>query len=179
MGVTALYLPYKEEFEPIVRIGEYIAIPKRAKEYVFYEVTYIEPIQPIIIAQSLDANEEDKERELEELELADNEVGQWRLIPLDYVEIKLSSPRAAAKWVTRATTTSATPTSKKQENFLEFYTIKDEVPTAYLTNPVSEAQVVRLLVWGFKYSVKKLDYEPTDYTVLPVYSSTYVVGGEM
>ena len=47
----------------------------------------------------------------------------------------------------------------------------------YLTNPIAEAQTVRIMVWGFKYALKKLDYEPSEYTVFPAYSKAHVIGG--
>ena len=174
-GVTALYTPFKEEFEPIVRVGENIAIPKSATEREYYQVTYVEPVQPIIIGVSLTASEQKHEYELKEVELEDNEAGQWRMEVLDLVNVGMNYPAAAAKWTTKSSLTYASPLSG--ENFLEFYTHKDDVPTLYLTNPITEAQTVRIMVWGFKYALKKLDYEPSEYTVFPAYSKAHVIGG--
>ena len=175
MSVTCLYTPFKKEFEPIVRVGENIAIPKTAEKYEFYKVVYIEPIQPIIIGVDLSASEQKHSRKLTEIELEDNEAGQWRMKVLDLVNVDMNHPAAAAKWTTKNVRTSATPLS--DDNFLEFFTVKDNVPTLYLTNLLAEAQTARVMVWGFKYSLKKLDHEPSEYTVFPAFSTPYVVGG--
>jgi len=175
MGVTCLYTPFKKEFEPIVRVGENIAIPKGAEEYEYYKVLYIEPIQPMIVGVDLTASEQKHSRKLTEIELEDNEAGQWRMKVLDFVKVDMNHPAASAKWVTKSARTSATPLSP--DNLLEFYTVKDDVPTLYLTNPLAEPQTVRVMIWGFKYSIKKLDHEPSEYTVFPAYSAPYVVGG--
>ena len=175
MSVTCLYTPFKKEFEPVVRVGENIAIPKTAEKMEYYQVTYVEAVQPMIIAVDLTASEQKHEYKLEDIELEDNEAGQWRLKVLDLVNVGMNFPTASAKWTTKNSRTYATPLSS--ENALEFFTIKDDVPTLYLTNPITEAQTVRIMVWGFKYSLKKLDREPAEYTVFPAYSEPYVVGG--
>ena len=177
MGVTCLYTPFKKEFEPIVRVGENIAIPKTAEKYDYYEVVYVEPIQPIVVPVSLAAYEKNKEKVLEEIKLDDNEAGQWRLWIVDFVSVKMNFPRAARKWTTKKEETFATPLTMAKENFLEFFTHKDDVPVLYIDNPLEEGQVARLIIWGFKYALKKLDVKPAEYTVLPAYSSTYIVGG--
>ena len=177
VSVTCLYTPFKEEFEPVVRVGENIAIPKTAEEYEYYEVTYIEPIQPITIPVSLSAYEKNKEVVPNEIKLEDNEAGQWRLWIPDFIAVKMNFPRAARKWVTKEEETYATPLSMAKENVLEFFTHKGDVPVFYVDNPVGESQTARLIIWGFKYSLKKLDVKPAEYTVLPAYSSMYVVGG--
>jgi len=177
MDVTAIYLPFKKEFEPVVRIGENIAIPKGEETYEFYKVTYIEPVQPIIIGVPLVALQKDYAKMLNEIKLHDHEAGQWRLFVLDFAEVKMNFPRAAARWTTKEATTSVKPISIEKEQFLEFYSHKDEVPTVYVTNPRDEPQYVRLAVYGFKYSLKPLGYSPGEYTVFPAYSSTYIIGG--
>ena len=177
MGVTCLYTPFKKEFEPIVRVGENIAIPKTAEKYDYYEVVYVEPIQPIVVPVSLTAYERNKTVELDDIKLEDNEAGQWRLWIPDFIAVKMNFPRAARKWVTKEEETYATPLSMANENVLEFFTHKDDVPVLYVDNPVGEEQAARLIIWGFKYSLKKLDRKPEEFTVLPAYSSTHVVGG--
>lgn len=177
MDVTALYLPFKKEFEPIVRIGENVAIPKGQEKYEFYKVTYIEPVQPITVSVSLNALQKNYGVTLDSIELQDNEAGQWRLWIPDFVRVNMNFPKAVAKWTTKNEVTSATPLSMVKDQFLEFYTHKDDVPTLYIDNPVNESQLVRILIWGFKYSLKKLEYEPGEYTVFPAYSATYVIGG--
>ena len=177
MSVTSLYIPYRHEFEPLVLPGENIAIPVAKGEYEYYRVLYIEPVQPIIVAESLDALEKNKEHELSEIKLEENQAGQWRLWLLDFVALKMRYPRASSKWVTKGQETQAIPLSMAKEQILEFYTWKDEVPVLLLDNPVNEAQTVRLLIWGIKYAIEKLPRAPEKYTLFPIYSLEYVVGG--
>jgi len=177
VSVTSLYIPFKHKFEPLVLPLENIAIPISKNEFRYFKVLYVEPVQPIIITESLSALEKNREHELSEIKLEDNQAGQWRMWLLDYVAVKMRFPRATAKWVTRETETFAQPLSMAKEQILEFYTWKDEVPVLYLDNPVNEDQLVRILVWGFKYAVEELKRPPEKYTVFPVYSLEYVIGG--
>lgn len=176
MSVTALYFPYKAEFEPIVRIEENIAIPVGAGKLNFFKVQYIEPVQPIIPLVSLTSLQRNVEKVLTEIKLEENEAGQWRLWIPDYVAVKMKYPRGTGKWVTKETETSALPLSMAKQQILEFYTWKDDVPILYLDNPLAEDQDARLILWGLKYSLTPLAEKPKDYTVLPAYSAAYVVG---
>jgi len=177
MSVTAIHLPFKKEFEPVVRIEENIAIPRGPEKYDFYKVLYVEPIQPITIIMSLSAEAKNVEKLLEVCELKDYEAGQWRLWIPDFISVTMKFPRAVTKWNTKSTGTYAVPLSMAKEQILEFYTIADDVPLLLLTNPLSEEQVVRLIIWGFKYSLKELKEKPKEFTVFPVYSADYVIGG--
>lgn len=169
MSVTALYMPFKEDFEPLVRIGENIAVPTTTGEYEFYRVKHIEPVQPVIIPVDLQAYQRNAEKTLEELKLNDNEAGQWRLWVLDYAAVKMNYPRSTRRWTTKGQGTQATPLSMAKENVLEFYTHEDDVPVLYLDNPLGEDQTVRVAVWGFKYVLEKLEETPKEYTVFPTY----------
>jgi len=177
MGVTSLYVPYKREFEPLVLPGENIAIPTAKGVYEYYRVLYIEPVQPILVPIPLDAFERSKEKELKEVELEENQAGQWRLWLLDFVALRMRYPRATSKWTTKAQETFALPLSMAKEQVLEFYTWKREVPVVYVDNPVYEPQTARILIWGYRYAIEALARKPEKYTLFPVYSLEYVVGG--
>jgi len=176
MSVTCLYLPYKKGFEPIVRSGENIALPMGKERFKFFRVTYVEPVQPIIIAVSLSASERNKEYSLDEVKLEKNEFGQWRLWILDFATVKMNYPRAVRKWTTKEEETYAFPLSMAKEQILEFYSWKDEVPILYVDNPLTEAQTVRFAIWGFKYAIEELPEAPETYTLIPLYSLEYIVG---
>ena len=169
----------QERVEPIVKIGEYLAIPdiKQGKKTTFLKVKYIEPVQPITITQSLSPLETNKEIKLTQIELWDNVVGQWRLYVMDYVGVRMFYPKATAKWTTKTAATSATPLSIFKENILEFFTYKDNVPYIYLDNPLNEAQLARIVLFGFKYYVEKVPEKPPEYTTIPIYSAEFIVGG--
>ena len=177
MSVTALYIPYKVEFEPIVRSEENIAIPVSRDKMKYFRVLYVEPVQPIEVIVSLNADETDKEKELNEIELEDNYAGQWRIASLDLAYAEMYYPRAVPKYVTKNVETYIRPMSMNAPNILEFYTWKDEVPILKVTNPISEAQVARFAIWGFKYAIEELKEAPKEYTIFPIYSAEYVIGG--
>ena len=180
MGVTSLYIPYKKDFEPIVRINENTAIPVAGqREPLYFKVLYIDPIPLITLTKSLSALQEKVEYTIDEVKLNENEAGQWRLVIPDYVSVLMRFPRAATKWVTASQSASATPISMGMPNLLEFFTWKDYVPLLELSNPVNEDQLIRLFVWGFKYSLQPLKEAPREYTVFPVFSAENVVGGKV
>ena len=166
-SVTDIYLPFKKELEPIVRMGENIAIVDKEGKFSYFKVVYIEPIQPIIFLETLTPYEKDHEHKLSEVELNDNEVGQWRLWVPDFVSVKFYHPRASMKWSTKSQGTYALPLSMAKENFLEFFTVADDVPLLKMDNPIGEAQNIRIILWGIKYVVRRLKARPREFTVLP------------
>ena len=175
MSVTALHVPYKKVFEPLVRIGENIAIPKGKGEYEYYRIVYEEPLQPIVVPVELTPYEKNVEYKLNELKLRDKQLGQWRLWIMDFISVRMKYPRATSKWTLQSEETSATPLSMAKEQILEFYTWEDNVPILYIDNPLSESQTARLMFWGIKYAAEKLEEEPETYTVVPLYSLDFVV----
>jgi len=176
LSVTCLYVPYKTQFEPLVRIEENIAIPVGAGKLRFFRVQYIEPVHPITVPVSLESLDENVEYELEEIKLEDNEAGQWRLWIPDYIAVKMNYPRGTRKWTTKQTETRALPLSMAKQQLLEFFTYKDDVPILFIDNPIAEAQDARIILWGLKYSLTPLVEKPREYTVLPVYSAAHIVG---
>ena len=178
MSVTCLYLPYKTEFEPVVRPEENVALALGKDRYEFYRVLYVEPVQPITVAVSLTGYQRSQEYSLDDIKLEENQFGQWRMWILDFAAVKMNYPRAVRKWTTKSEETYAYPLSMAKEQVLEFYTWKDEVPVLYLDNPVAEDQVVRLAVWGFKYAIEKLEARPASYTLIPLYSLEYITGAK-
>jgi len=177
MSVTALHVPYKIAFEPIVRIGENIEIPVSRNEYKYFRVLDYEQVQPITISVSLSANERDHEYEMDEIKVEDNYFGQWRIHIKDFAFVKIYHPRAIPKYTTKTEEPYMTPLSKLPSNMFELYTWKDDVPVMKVTNPLNEDQVVRIEVYGLKYAIEKLPTKPETYTTIPIFSITYVIGG--
>ncbi len=176
MSVTVLHLPYKEEFEPIARSGDIVAIPVGRQQVNYFRVVYVEPVQPILVVEQLSALEQKKEHRLEEIELEENQMGQWRLAPLDFVYVGMNFPRAVSKWSTRSESTYATPYSLYAPQTLEFFTYGDDVPVLYLTNPAHEDQVARVAVIGYRFALEEFRERPEHYVFIPAYSLEYVIG---
>jgi len=177
VSVSSLYVPYKKDFEPLVRSGEYIAIPTGRTTVQYFKVLYVEPVAPITITSIVDANAIDTEVSMDAIKLPDNYAGQWRIAVEDLVEAKMYYPRAVPKYNTKEEVSYIPINGNGGEpNFKEFYTWKDEVPTLLVSNPLDEEQLARFKVWGFKYSIIQVEQKPPEYTFFPVYSAEYIIG---
>ena len=177
MSLATLYMPYKHRFEPIVRIGEYVAVPVGRERLEFYRVVYIEPIPPLTVALTVDAGSK-IDYDSKDLKLYDNELGQWRVWVADPAAVKVYFPPAIPKFSNRDGAVAITPLAALRDQLVEFYTKADKVPRFEVYNPLEEQLLVRLVFWGYKYSVDRVEERPERYTVFPVYSANYVVGGE-
>ncbi len=95
---------YSKDFEPIVKVGEYI---KTLPDNKFYQVKYIQPVQPFIVSllpegtSSLSAYGNSGDRvepwKIDKLYLDDNVLGQFRIEPLDDVLVVVALEAARNK----------------------------------------------------------------------------------
>jgi len=175
VSVSALHVLHKREFEPVVRIEENVKI--LAEGPIFGRVTFIEPIQPIIIDLGpIDAATPTRypaigaQRELKELELGEREFGQWRLLVLDDILLEVKLPSALGRFVRKAGSTLVSRLSLARDQLTEIFTYKDIVPTVTPFNPRFEPmEMARIVVYGYRYVIEPLDRPPKEYTVIPVY----------
>ncbi len=190
------YVVYSKEFEPIVKLGEYVAVligrGPTGYSYVYGKVRYSEPIQPqtvnlgpISAATTSTYPMPGTEQELDKIKLGHYEFGQWRLEVLDDFAFNFRIPAAVYKWLTLNGATYATELSNIKGNLLEFYTFQDNyVP--YIT-PVNirfkDMELARINVYGFRYVLEKITAPPpnTPFTIIPVAAIPYSgrgAGGE-
>lgn len=175
MGVTAIHLVHKKEFEPVVRIEENVKLLVPGGE-VYGKVVYLEPIQPFVIdlgglpaATPTQWPAIGASKELNELELGEREFGQWRLLVLDDILLEVKLPAAVGRFVKKSGATQVSRLSLARDQFTEVYTYRDTVPTVVPLNPnFYNMDMARLMITGYRYVIEPLDRPPRDYTVIPV-----------
>ena len=177
MSVTSLHLLYKEVFEPIVRPLDNVAITYSTDKstWTYSKVVYVEPLQPQVIdLGSLDASTTTNypavgsSKDLNELKLGENELGQYRIYPLDDIILEVRQPAAMSRFVNRTSKTYITKVSPP--NFVEIFVYEDNyVPQVVPYNPLFSAQdTSRIMIPGFRYIMEPLSSAPESYTVIPV-----------
>ncbi len=180
MSVTAQYVLYKKEFEPIVKIGDYVKLYLgTGSKPVYGRVVYIEPIQPMVkdlgplpAASTSTWPMPGPTTRLDEMKLGSSEWGQWRLVVLDDFLLDVNLPGAMPKYQTASEQTPVSPLDNAigKEQLAEIYTYGSEyVPTVQPLNPLfTEQPVARIMMYGFRYVISQVSAEPEKYTVIPV-----------
>lgn len=167
-------MPYVELFEPVAKPRENIRIVPDNK---YYRVEYVEPIYGILISLgSVSAESTGSLKELTELDLNPLEMGQWRIVLLDDINLIVKQPRATQKGTTKIESTKISPHLMLLDpslKFTELFTFEDktrifiqpENPTKYSVN-------ARILVFGWKFLLAELESPPAKYTDIPVATVT-------
>jgi len=108
---------FKPDFEPIARVGEKVLLLPQKK---LYEVLWVQSVQPILKnLGSLTAGASSTKVELKtELELEENELGQWRFEPVDDVQLAIFSLAANRMFSTRYTDTAIELQNPKHTVFI-------------------------------------------------------------
>lgn len=179
MSVTAIHLPYKESFEPVVRINDNVKLIL-TDGIIYGRVTYLEQIEPIIIdlaessplpavSSSTTPIAPGNQYELSDIELGENEFGQWRMKLLDDFLLEMRLPPAVTKHVVRSGSTYLSMLISNIPNMGDFFTYKDKVPTVIPYNIRFETMdMARIMVYGFRYIIERIHEEPENYTSIPV-----------
>lgn len=163
---------YNPIFEPIAKVGEYLAVYPTDK-YGYYKINYICQLPEIVKDfGSLNATSSTGDIKVTELYMDDGFIGQWRIIPLDDIIIEAKQPLAKSLWTTRNKTASISLRSLKtnfMSGVLEVFIFEDEEFYLNITNPTNYTQPKnRVLFTGFKYSISKLEAPPEKFTTIPV-----------
>lgn len=95
---------FRTDFEPIARVDERVLL---IPQYKLYEVVWVQAVQPIVKDfGSLTSGSSSTKTELDtELELEENELGQWRIEPIDDVKVAVFLLSANRMFSTRYTDT--------------------------------------------------------------------------
>jgi len=177
MSVTALHVPYKKELEPVVRVGENVAIAKGLDEdkWEFYRVKYIEPIHITYTTSSISAGEEE-DVEVTDLELGRNELGHIRvLVQTDNFSVTVKLPEALPRLTTKDTYGKVTKwLSDNYPHLTEVFYLADSEPKFTVKNDGTSAATCTIYFVGFRYILEKLTERPKEFTV--VYVTTVVSG---
>ncbi len=179
MSVTSIHLPYKLTFEPVVRINDNVKLIL-TDGTIFGKVTYLEQIEPIIVdlaassalpavSSSTSPVAPGNQYELDDIELGENEFGQWRLQLLDDFLLEIRLPPAVTKHVVKNGATYMSIFASTLPSLGDFFTYKDKVPTLIPYNVRFETvDMARVMVYGFRYIIERLPSEPDNYTSIPI-----------
>ena len=178
-----IHLLYREKFEPIVRIGEYVGILDGTKVVGIYRVIYNEPIQPKIYNLGpLSTPGAGKypmpgaSYELDDLEPPENELFQLRLRLLDDFIVEVYQPASTSRFNIKTASTPVTVLSPP--NFVELYTFKDRKIKLIPANiRFQEMKLARILVLGFRYVLEPVAKSKTEAERKGIKEVTWVVVG--
>jgi len=166
-------MPYATLFEPVVKPRENIRlVPALRGRKQFFQVEYVEPVYGIIIdLGQLAASSSTSLSAIDNLDLDENQLGQWRLFLLDDFELLIKQPRAVERGTTKVVSTKITPYTMILDPELkstEFYTFEDKT-RVYIqaTNPTNSSVYARIFVYGWKFLLKEIE-QPAKYTDIPI-----------
>ncbi|RLJ08586.1 MAG: hypothetical protein DRP12_00025 [Candidatus Aenigmatarchaeota archaeon] len=158
---------HKVDLEPVALPGENIVILPDNKPF---RVAWIEPL-PAIDKDfgSLAAGAETGDTEVTDVYTDENQLVQFRIIPLDDVEVTVKQPRAKGRWVTKVVQAKLIK-DNPHDNLAEMFQFEDRGLFFNVKNPTSytlPASRVRLV--GFRFVLEPLSEMPE--------KKTYVVVG--
>jgi len=174
VSVTAIHLPYKKEFEPIVRHLENVAVARSLdeREWKYYRVKYIEPFFIEYTSPTISAGGSLDNVKISDLELHDNELAQIRiLIQTDGFEVEVKLPSAVRKYATKNTVTTLKKwVTDSYPQLAELFFMKDDIPILKIYNKSGSDGACTLRIVGFKYVLEELPAKPKEFTLVYVYT---------
>ena len=170
------------KFEPIAKVGENIILVPlesysldKAGRPRYFKVTHIEPL-PAIYHDfgSISASSEVTDKEISNLYLHDNQLGQYRIYPLDDIVIKVKQPKSSKRYATK-NYVSSIDAFTYPDNLREIFIFEDENATYFdVSNPnnyaISKARA-KFVGWKFILEpivVTSAEDIPKTYTVVPL-----------
>lgn len=171
---------FKEEFEPVVNIGEIVQLfPLKDKEtgWKYVKVLYIEALPLLQHDFGVIAAGAVAQVEFIELYMDADEFGQFRVVPVvdDFTLDQLAQPRANRRWVTQNSNWQslfevADPRNNplmEKYHLNEIFQHEDDglwvVPSS-----VGGLAVSTIACYGFRYVFEVLKKKPTVFTPIPV-----------
>ena len=171
-------------FEPVVQIGQKVCLLTPKPKY--FEVKWIEPLPYIEVSWGTVTAGSEKDKELEELYVEDDEFAQYRFAVLTsgFVVTKIACPKAVSMWVTKKSSLNIPDNSTysgyklvERLQTLEFYQWKDKKRYMYLKNTTSSDAEGKVAFFGYVFKIEELPSKPDVYISLPVVSR-YSTGAE-
>ena len=182
------YKLYSISFEPIVKPGEYIAIPKddNYEEFNYYIVKIITPIPKLYIPlcprtdPTINTIEYGRDTEIEdpkEMKTVENELMHTRIKYINFpVEIGFAKGGGLARFTTYSQShlyiTPQTP-EEQTEMFWglnqRYYIIIRPIVKVNIPTGTSYIKISKLymILYGYRYILKKVTEKPEKYTVIP------------
>lgn len=163
---------FDPEFQPVQRENGFIKTLPLNK---FYRVLYVEQLAEVppkdhgvVAAETTLADQE-----FTDLYVNDDEVAQYRLIPVDDVVVTLKQPLAESRFTGKNATGRITqfqqpPVWTERYNLAEIFVFKDDKVFLDITNPTKYVQqMTRVQPIGFRYVLEPVMQQPTQYVALP------------
>jgi len=159
------------EFSPVARVGENLFLIPLNR---YVTIKYIEPIPgKIIDFGSLDAGESTPTTELTDMEMPEDEIGQYRIKVLDDITVTVYQKRGVGRFSTKNVLYPITPDSdtlSSHANSTEIFVYGDDAPWVQVTNS-GTVPILKSRIWiqGFRYVVETLEEAPAKYTAIPIW----------
>ncbi len=162
---------FDPEFAPVQRENGFIKILPAGK---FFRVLYVEQLAELPAKDhgTVAAETTLSDQEYTDLYVNDDELAQFRLIPLDDILVGMNQPRAQTRWAGknatgRLTQFQAPPTWSLRYNLAEIFNFEDDKLFLQITNPTKDAQQrTRVQPLGFRYVLEASQVQP-QYVAVP------------
>jgi hypothetical protein len=162
------------EFEPVVQTRDYLRLTPEST-YGFYKVKGFEPIGRFTknFAKTITSGSSSKNNEWTDVYMEDNYLGQFMVYIYDDFEMDLNLiGRTQLRGTTKYVISSQHSFSKETNMFpglSQFFTFEDEYIYVDLYNPTAGTITSqRVIVYGYKYWLEKIDSKPDKYTDIPI-----------
>jgi len=187
LSVTAQYVLYKVGFEPIVKIGDYVAVmvPQRGAQltdkraWVFAEVLDIEPIYPHVLnlgsvpaatatVYPMPGPRINLVSTSPRLIAGRDELLQVRIYPLDDVLLLYEQPPGIYRSARVDGPVPQSLVSAVVAGSAEVFIFEDNTLVVQPLNPrYVPLPAVRILVAAYRYMLRRIEQEPPNYTRIP------------
>ena len=171
---------FAPSFEPIVKVGENVKIIKGGtdKDVIgLFRVKYIEPLpEKKHDFGAIAANTSLENQEVTDLYLSDGEFAQYRLLPLEDMEITVVQPAGKTRFATKAYANKITPlTAQIAPHLNQVFVYEDEAIKFTIKNPTNYQRLMhRILYSGWRYILEKI-WAVKDPGPIPQIPATVVV----
>jgi len=148
--------------EPIALRGYYVKIITYQQEF-FRRVTFYEAIPQfqVVNVGALAAQTQSVKTAVTNLDLWDNEFGQWRWFPLDNVQVRLFLPSGVGKWQLKNIQVGLDRAIINRDPTLvttEFFSWEDQRPSVECLNFSDYALLAsRIVCFGYRFHTEDLD----------------------
>ena len=161
---------YRTDFEPIVNIGDAVAIlgvDKVAGK--FFEVLWVGEVPELLHDFGNLSSGDTKTEEIDEVKLNDYEFGQWRIEVVSNLviqEVRIGGEQAIPLWRTK-NYVGYLSRSLSYPNLGEFFSYEDQ--SVYMKVKANENLTNSYIKFmGFIYVLEPIGYKPEVYTRIPI-----------
>ena len=161
---------FKHWLEPVAMPGENLRLDPLN---IYVKIRYYEEIPGFIEDfGALASGNSTAITEVENMEMSENQVGQFRIKPLDDIDIQVYQGRGVGRFAIKNVLCTILPLTEQLSpyyNSTELFVYEDEPPWFQVTNNGTiDLKKTRVLIQGFRFVVETLKEAPTKYTVIPV-----------